>query len=400
MTRRTTVIGLDGRPLSDAAAARLSVATLVLGGARHLETADIPPTAEKVILGDVAAGLKTLEAHAGNAVVLASGDPGFFGIVRQMQEKHIPYEVVPAASSVALLCARAGISWDDAVVMSAHGRGNSGLRRAINACRALPKVLVLTAPDAGPGELAAGLIGHRDRMLIGEKLGGIEEIVTECTPEEAAARQWAEPNVVLVCNDATARRSWAHPGRQVPQRWALAEDAFEHRDSMVTKAEVRAFVLARLGPGIGDLVWDIGSGSGSVAIECARFGAAVSAVDADGEQVARTARNAAYHQVGVHVVHGKAPEVLDTLADPDAVFIGGGGTRTPLIAEAAAMREPRVIVVALAAVDRVSDVLSAMQSRLYRTDGVQLSAARFAALPDDSTRLAAQNPVFVLWGER
>jgi precorrin-6Y C5,15-methyltransferase (decarboxylating) len=99
-------------------------------------------------------------------------------------------------------------------------------------------------------------------------------------------------------------------------------------------------------------------------------------------------------------VHGKAPEVLDTLADPDAVFIGGGGTRTQLIAEAAAMREPRVIVVALAAVDRVSDVLSAMQSRLYRTDGVQLSAARFAALPDHSIRLGAQNPVFVLWGER
>ena len=400
MTRRTTVIGVDGRPLSDAAAARLSVATLVLGGARHLQAADIPPTAERVVLGDVAAGLKTLEAHAGNAVVLASGDPGFFGIVRQMHELHIPYEVMPATSSVGLLCARAGVAWDDAVVISAHGRGRSGLRRAINACRALPKVVVLTAPGAGPAELAAGLAGHCDRMLIGEKLGGSDEIVTTCTPEEAVARQWTEPNAVLVSSAATSRRGWAHPGRQVPWGWALADDEFEHRDSMVTKAEVRALVLARLGPGVGDLVWDIGSGSGSVAIECARFGAAVSAVDADSEQVARTARNAAYHQVAVHVVHGKAPDVLDTLADPDAVFIGGGGTRAALIAEAVAIREPRVIVVALAAIDRVSDVLSAMQSRLYRTGGVQLSAARFAALPDETTRLAAQNPVFVLWGER
>jgi precorrin-6Y C5,15-methyltransferase (decarboxylating) len=400
MTGRTTVIGIDGRPLSDAAAACLSVATLVIGGARHLEAADIPPGAERVVLGDVAAGLKTLAAHEGNAVVLASGDPGYFGIVRQMHELHIPYEVMPAASSVALLCARAGISWDDAVVMSAHGRGKSGLRRAINACRALPKVLVLTAPDAGPAELAAGLIGHRDRMLVGEDLGSVDESLTDVSMDEAATRQWAEPNVVLVQGRAVSGRSWAHPGRQAPQGWALSEDEFEHRDSMVTKAEVRALVLARLGPGIGDLVWDIGCGSGSVAVECARFGAAVSAVDSDGAQVARATKNAAYHQLPVHVVHGKAPEVFDALADPDAVFIGGGGTRTPLIAEAAAEREPRVIVVALAAVDRVGDVLSAMQSRLYRTDGVQLSAARFATLPDDSTRLAAQNPVFVLWGQR
>ncbi len=400
MTERITVIGLDGRPLSDAAAARLSGATLVLGGARHLEVAGIPAQAERVVLGDVAAGLKILREHGGNAVVLASGDPGFFGIVRQLSELSLHYDVMPAASSVATLCARAGISWDDAVVISAHGRGDFGLRRAVNACRALPKVLVLTAPGAGPGELAAGLIGHRDRMLVGENLGRIDESVTAVDMDEAVKRQWADPNVVLVHSEAPTRRGWAHPTRQSPWGWALADDTFEHRDSMVTKAEVRALVLARIAPGIGDLVWDIGCGSGSVAIECARFGAAVSAVDADGAQVVRTTSNAAHHDVAVHVVHGDAPEVLDTLADPDAVFIGGGGTRTPLIAEAAAEREPRVIVVTLAAVDRVGDVLAALQSKFYRTDGVQLSAARFAPLPGHATRLEAQNPVFVLWGER
>jgi precorrin-6Y C5,15-methyltransferase (decarboxylating) len=123
-------------------------------------------------------------------------------------------------------------------------------------------------------------------------------------------------------------------------------------------------------------------------------------VDSDAGQAGRTERNALVANVRVHVVHGEAPDVLETLANPNAVFIGGGGTRTPLIAEAVAERDPRVIVVTLAAVDRVGDVLAALQSRLYRTDGVQLSAARFAPLPDHATRLEAQNPVFVLWGER
>jgi precorrin-6Y C5,15-methyltransferase (decarboxylating) len=100
------------------------------------------------------------------------------------------------------------------------------------------------------------------------------------------------------------------------------------------------------------------------------------------------------------VLTGEAPDVLAELADPDAVFVGGGGARVPAIIEAAAAREPRVIVAALAAVDRVADVQSALRSKGFRVDGVQVSAARLAGLPDGSHRLAAQNPVFVLWGQQ
>jgi precorrin-6Y C5,15-methyltransferase (decarboxylating) len=395
-----SVIGVDDRPLSALAASRLEEATLVVGAARHLDHCDVPPAAQRVVLGDVTDALDALATHVDGAVVLSSGDPGFFGILRLLQVRDLAYDVFPAASSVSTLCARAGVAWDDALVMSAHGRGDDGLRRAANACRAFAKVAVLTAPGSGPAELGAALSGHRDSMLVAERLGTADERVTSCTPAEAAARRWADPNVVLVHGYGVGRRSWAYPGRQVPQGWALADDAFDHRDSMVTKAEVRALVLARLGPGVGDLVWDIGCGSGSVAIECARFGAAVSAVDADPAQTDRTARNAAAQQVPVHVVHGEAPDVLGELADPDAVFIGGGGRRIAVIAEAAAAREPRVIVAALAAVERVGTLSSTLRSNGYRAEGVQLSAARLAPLPGDATRLAAQNPVFVLWGER
>lgn len=100
--------------------------------------------------------MEALATHDGNAVVLASGDPGFFGIVRALRERGLVPEVQPAVSSVAQAFARAGLPWDDAVVVSAHGRD---LRRAVNVCRAYPKVAVLTGPGHGPGEIGAALAG-------------------------------------------------------------------------------------------------------------------------------------------------------------------------------------------------------------------------------------------------
>jgi precorrin-6Y C5,15-methyltransferase (decarboxylating) len=94
---------------------------------------------------------------------------------------------------------------------------------------------------------------------------------------------------------------------------------------MVTKPEVRALALARLSPGPGLLVWDVGAGSGSVAVECARFGAAVIAVERDPAQCARVTANARRHRAEVRVVGSAAPEALENLPDPDAVFVGGGG---------------------------------------------------------------------------
>src|SRR4051812_30068331 len=114
-----TVIGIDDRPLTAKAAGRLTAATLVVGASRHLAAMPISPAAQQVSLGDVGSGLTALADHqaAGNAgVVLASGDPGFFGIVRLLTERELAFDVFPAVSSVATLFARAGVRWDDAVV--------------------------------------------------------------------------------------------------------------------------------------------------------------------------------------------------------------------------------------------------------------------------------------------
>ncbi|MCP2341925.1 precorrin-6y C5,15-methyltransferase (decarboxylating) subunit CbiE [Actinomadura rupiterrae] len=389
-----TVIGLDGAPV---APELLASATLVVGGARHLASVTIPPNARTIVMGNVPAALDAIDKATGEVVVLASGDPGFFGIVRALRERGHKPRVLPALSSVAQAFARAGLPWDDALVVSAHGRE---LRRAVNACRAHPKVAVLTAPGAGPAELARELFPQTPRtFVVCEDLGGPDERIVHVRPAEASTRPWRDPNVVLVLD---ARRSvgakgWLAGGRPGPSVWALPEAAFSHRDSLVTKAEIRAFALAKLGPRVGDMVWDIGAGSGSVAIECARFGAAVVAVEKDEAACERIRANVRAHEVKVAVSRGTAPDVLAHLPVPDAVFVGGGG---PEVVRACAERALRSVVVTLAAIERVRPSMDALRAEGFAVEAVQIQANRLSPLPGDVHRLAATNPVHLVWGER
>lgn len=388
-----TVIGLDGSGLSVLAQERLAKAALVMGGRRHLREVPLPAGIRAVALrDDPSEALHQVVAADGDVVVLASGDPGLFGVLRLLRERVAAdrLEVLPAVSSVALAFARAGLPWDDAVVVSAHGRDP---RPAVAACRAHPKVAVLTSTGAGPTELGAALDGVRRRMCVVERVGLDGERVTWLTPDQAAARvDWDPLNVVLVVDPARAvspEKGWL-AGGSGPVGWALPEEQFAHRDGMVTKAEVRALVLARLGPRTGELVWDVGSGSGSVAVECARLGAAVVAVEQD--DVTQLEANATAFGVDVQIVRGAAPQALEGLPAPDAVFVGGGGVD---VVRAVVARRPARLVVALATVERVAPVLEAMGG--YDPRAVLLETARLHPL-GSGHRLAPCNPVFVVSG--
>ncbi|MFG2124729.1 precorrin-6y C5,15-methyltransferase (decarboxylating) subunit CbiE [Streptomyces sp. NPDC048710] len=398
-----TVVGTGtGAPVP---AAVLAGAALVVGGRRHLDAVRLPEGVERIVLGPLAPALETIAEYVGKelpVVVLASGDPGFFGIVRALAERFGAglLDVRPGVSSVATAFARIGLPWDDAVVVSAHGRD---LRTAVNVCRAHPKVAVLTGPGAGPAELGAAL-GDGRVLVVASALGDPEhERVERVTPAEAAARDWGTAVSVVLCLDGTRALGGLRTVAGVPaqpDRWALDESDFAHRDSMITKFEVRALALARLGPRLGDLVWDVGAGSGSVAVECARLGAAVVAVEKTPDGVERIHANARAHGVDVRVVHGSAPAALDELDDPDAVFVGGGGRELSAVVGACARRARRTVVVAMAALDRVPAAREALTSAGFTCDGVLLQSSRLAPLPGDVTRLAATNPVFLLWGVR
>ncbi|MFJ8666790.1 precorrin-6y C5,15-methyltransferase (decarboxylating) subunit CbiE [Streptomyces sp. NPDC093600] len=347
MADRVTVIGWDGSPLTAAARSALSAATLVAGAAHHLALPEVPPAAERIRLGSVDLAARRIAGHRGTAVVLADGDPGFFGVVRTLRapEHGLEVEVVPAVSSVAAAFARAGMPWDDARIVVAHQRT---LRRAVNICRAHPKVAVLTSPGAGPAELALLLDGVHRTFVICEELGTDREQVTVLTSDRAADHAWRDPNVVIVIGGSSNGRGggWLM-GHETPavRGWALPaeehEGHVEHREGSGATPTLRAAQLARLGPRVGDLVWDIGCGAGALSVEAARFGAAVIAVDADPAACARAEAAARRSGVQLHVVAGRAPHVLERLPEPDVVRIGGGGV--PVVTACTDRRPERIV---------------------------------------------------------
>jgi precorrin-6Y C5,15-methyltransferase (decarboxylating) len=395
-----TVIGLDERPLDEEAGRILGGAALVAGGERHLEKLGIERGRAVALKGDLSEALAKIKAAEGSVVVLASGDPGFFGIVRLLGARFggENLRVLPGLSSVARAFAGAGLSWDDAVAVSAHGRNP---RRAVNVCRAHPKVAVLTAPDFGPSELALELDGLGRNFVVAERLGEPDEGIFYGEAPAIAGMNWNDPNVVLVLDEGRIpkKKGWISSGLESPRRWALPEDVFEYKSGMITKSATRAFVLSRLGPGVGDLVWDVGAGSGSVAIESARLGAAAVAIERDPESCARIRRNAEHHGVCVQLVEAEAPGALHDLPEPDAAFVGGTGGGFEEILEVCGVRARRSVVLALVGLERVVPAARILEGCGLEVETTFLQTSRMKGV-GELHRLAAESSAFIVSGER
>ncbi|MGW2300324.1 precorrin-6y C5,15-methyltransferase (decarboxylating) subunit CbiE [Streptomyces sp. NPDC001809] len=404
MADRVTVIGWDGSPLTEAARSALSAATLVAGAAHHLALPEIPPAAERIRLGSVDLAARRIAGHRGTAVVLADGDPGFFGVVRTLRapEHGLEVEVVPAVSSVAAAFARAGMPWEDARIVVAHQRT---LRRAVNVCRAHPKVAVLTSPGAGPAELALLLDGVHRTFVVCEELGTACEQVSVLTSDKAADHSWRDPNVVLVIG-GTAGGAPAAPwlmGQDAaapPVRgWGLPAEEYDPAAAGTPARAgedpaLRAAQLARLGPRVGDLVWDIGCASGAFSVEAARFGAAVIAVDVDATACARTEQSARRHGVPLQTVRGRAPHVLENLPEPDVVRIAAGGAA---LVTACTDRRPERIVAHASTRDEAEAIGAALADGGYIVESLLLQTVGLD--PHDWSE-RERSVVFLLSGRR
>jgi len=365
----------------------IEAAPLVVGAPRHLRTLTPIGARTLPIDGPLADVLDALERERGGVCVLASGDPGFFGIARVLAERFGPdrLDVHPAPSSVSLAFARLGLPWDDAAVISAHGRPLAeAARRAVRHAKAA----VLVAPDAPPEALGRELCAlgppHR-RAAVCTRLGEPDERVDVLTVEELAAGSFDPMSVVVLLDgDGVAEAPTLE--------WGRSEERFAARDGLVTKAEVRAVVLGKLALPPAGVVWDVGAGSGSVAIEIAALapGVHVTAVERGGEDVRRIEANASAHGVTVDVVHGEAPGALDALPEPDRAFVGGGGIAV-LDAVLARLSPDGRVVATFAALDRAA----AAYQRLGNLAEVSIARGRPLA---EGVRLQAENPVFVVWG--
>ncbi len=376
-----------------AAQEALRAADVVLGTGRLLDALPADVAGKRIEAGGALA--ETLEmAHERRALgervcLLASGDPGFFGLVRVAAARFGPegLEIHPAPSSVAAAFARAGTHWDDATVVSAHGRP---LASAVEVALEQPKVAVLTAPDQPPEALGRALLdaGCAARQVtVCARLGHDDEAVTRTDLTGLAAGSFPPLSVVIL------QAPGALDGGGAPTlAWGRPDDLYDHRAGMITKAEVRAVALGKLALPATGVLWDVGAGSGSVAIECARLapGLRVFAVERRSDDVDRLRENAS--GTGVVVVEGEAPAALAELPDPDRVFVGGGGLNV-LESVMGRLRPDGVVVATYAALDRAA----AAASRLGHV--VQIAVSRGVPLGGSGAlRLAAENPVFVCWG--
>lgn len=380
----------------------LGDADLLVGSPRQCA---LVPAPEGLATMDWSAGIDavcTALSTCVQPVVLASGDPGFFGIVRKLNQFFTPDQIVvlPAPSSVSLAFGLLGMTWSDAVVASAHGRA---IQPAIALARANPKVAILTEPGDGIERIAAGMAGFDREVYVVADIGGEHQRVGR----HEAGMTWPDPNVVIVVDpkaNAVAMDGTTPPpsraGMMIHPVYGRDETAYDHRDGMITKAEVRALALAWLAPGPGQIIWDLGCGSGSVAVEAASSGAAVFACDHDDAQVARTRQNAQRHGVYVSATHAKASDAVTQwmrIGVADAAFIGGGGEDA---LEAVLTAQVDRVVLALAAIDRVIPIIERLEGLGYQVQATQLMANRLSPLPNGQRRFKAMNPVTIIQGVR
>jgi precorrin-6Y C5,15-methyltransferase (decarboxylating) len=360
-------IGEDGvEGLSPAARALIANAKLVIGGKRHLALADGLPSGErKAWPSPIAESIPAILAHRGEPVaVLASGDPYCFG-VGAMLSAHVPVKetiCVPAPSSLSLACARLGWALDDVATVSLCGRPIETLAPSLQPKR---RVLVLSADATTPAAVARylGTRGfERSRLHVLEALGGPRERIRATTADRFGINDVEALNLIAIEVEAS-------PGaRIIPLACGLPDEMFEH-DGQLTKREIRAVTLSSLSPRAGELLWDIGCGSGSIAIEWLLRHQSNRAIgiERDPLRAARAARNAA--ELGVprlEVVTGEALNAVDALPAPDAVFIGGGGEPSLLDKAYAALRPGGRIVANAITLDTDRAILAA-QSRFGGT---------------------------------
>lgn len=329
--------GLDG--LAPAARTLVARAETLVGGARHLALAAPGPGVETLTWqAPLSLTLDAIAARRGRRVtVLATGDPMWFGIGVALAKRFAAdaMTVIPAPGAFSLACARLGWPLAETVCLTLHGRPLA----LVNAHLAPGARLLLLAEDGGT---APALASHLTAAGFGastmtalEHMGGPREARREATAAAWGARCGADLATLAVhlVADAGARVLAPVPG--------LPDDAFVH-DGQITKREVRAATLAALGPLPGHVLWDVGAGAGSVAIEWMRGARGVRAVAIEREpsRARAIAANAATLGVpGLAIVEGAAPEALAGLEPPDAVFVGGG-VRADLLAACWAALKP------------------------------------------------------------
>ena len=397
---KITLIGMgSGCPesLTVQGYAALREADLILGARRLLSALPAGCTENRAAAYLPDEILELLHASGcENAALLYSGDTGFYSgasaLVERLQAQGYQPVVLPGLSSVQMLSAALGRPWQDWTLVSAHGCACD----PVSACMNHKTVFFLTGGAETPATLCAALTAAglgAAHALVGENLGTPAEAIRFGLARELAEQSFAPLSVLLIEREAL-------PSRRTP---GLPDDAFIRGAVPMTKQEVRAAALAKLAVTPTDTLWDVGAGTGSVSVELALAAPAgqVYAVECDPKACILIQKNrekfAAYN---LTLIEGKAPEALDTLPAPDAVFIGGTKGNMDAVIDAVLHKNSVArLCVAAIALETLSAAVAALTAHGLSVEVTQIAVNR-TKTAGSLHLLMANNPVFLITGAR
>jgi precorrin-6B C5,15-methyltransferase / cobalt-precorrin-6B C5,C15-methyltransferase len=373
----------------------ISESERLVGGERHL--AFFPDYAgEKIaIKGGLSRILERIQNDRKKTVVLASGDPLFYGIGSYLAKK-MKVEIYPQATSIQAAFSRIQETWQDAYLVSLHGKSIQGLAQRIDG---KDKVALLTDADNNPAEIAKYLLSfgmHEYRAFVAENLDGEMERAGWYELSDMAAQTFSPLNVVIL------KRQGQSPNWTI----GIPDEQFSQRKpdkGLITKREVRVLSLANLNLRPNSIVWDVGTCTGSVAIEAARMAreGAVFAIEKSEGDLQNCRENMRKFRTDFTAILGKAPDGLENFPDPDAVFIGGtGGNLQQLLSICCKrLRVNGRIVLNAATIETMQQALQVFSEEGFVTNITQAQISRSKPILD-MTRFEALNPVFIITAER
>jgi precorrin-6Y C5,15-methyltransferase (decarboxylating) len=374
----------------------LNGAEIILGGKRLLDM--FPSLAgEKITIGNNLAEItRLIKRNLGRKrmVVLASGDPNFYGIARYLTAKlgKDVFEIMPNVSAMQVAFARIKEGWEDAVLASVHSRP---IEDIVEVVRSNSKVGIFTDDEHTPATIARVLLEHGVdgyRAYVCQNLGGKNEKIAKTNLPNLVKMKFSPLNVLILLREQSKRQ---------PPIFGIPEASFyRRREGLITKQEVRAVSLAKMNLSDESIVWDIGAGSGAISIEAsflARRGR-VFAVEKNQKDIALIKKNLRkFHISNVEVVQAFAPDGLENLPHPTAVFIGGSGGRMEEIIDFVCQRlKPGGrIVINIVVLEHLSVAIDALKARGFVPEVTLVNIARSTNV-GGLTRFEALNPIFVV----
>ncbi|MDX2271450.1 MAG: precorrin-6y C5,15-methyltransferase (decarboxylating) subunit CbiE [Cyanobacteriota bacterium] len=396
-------LGLDGIPIPQAQIA-LTTARVVAGSPALLTKLGVESHRQRVLTGAVEDWIPQLQADLcqGSVVLLASGDPLFFGIGRLLNQA-FPAEALvfyPHISSVQWAFSRLHIPWQEATILSIHGRTLDALESALK--QGSSPIAVLTDAIHSPLAIVHLLrdlrLPYDYEMWVCCHLGSPQESIHHLAPSQRIDQPFADPNLVVMQRRTDPPPLAELPLLGIPDRYF---HTFADQPGLITKQEVRVLTLSLLHlTETVQILWDIGAGTGSVSVEVARLlpNAQVFAIEQNAAGLALIRQNRQRFQIhNLEVVAGKAPTALSPLPSPDRVVLGGGGSALPTILSTVCQRlgEGGVLVGNFATLEHCLLAQNFLKEAGWPVNLLQVQLARSVAIAE-ATRFSPLHPVMLL----